>query len=46
MVKLIELIKKEVKSMDMYQKRKVRKEMKNNENKEEMKNKTNINCEE
>ena len=32
--------------MDMYQKRKVRKEMKNNENKEEMKNKTNINCEE
>ena len=29
--------------MDMYQKRKVRKEMKNNENKEEMQNKTNIN---
>lgn len=29
--------------MDMYQKRKARKEMKNNENKEEMQNKTNIN---
>ena len=32
--------------MDMYQKRKVRKEMKNNESKEKMQNKTNINCEE
>ena len=29
--------------MDMYQKRKARKEMKNNENKEEMQNKTSIN---
>ena len=31
--------------MDMYQKRKARKEMKNNENKEEMQNKTSINWE-
>ena len=29
--------------MDMYQKRKARKEMKNNENKEEMQNQMNIN---
>ena len=29
--------------MDMYQKRKARKEMKNNENKEEMQNQLNIN---
>ena len=29
--------------MDMYQKRKARKEMKNNENREEMQNKTSIN---
>ena len=32
--------------MDMYQKRKARKEIKNNENKEEMQNQMNINCEE
>lgn len=31
--------------MDMYQKRKARKEMKNNENKEEMQNQMNINWE-
>lgn len=30
--------------MDMYQKRKKRQEMKNNENQKETQNKTNINC--
>ena len=39
----LQFIKKEVKNMDMYQKRKKRKEMKKNENKEEMQNQMNIN---
>ena len=39
----IMVMNKEVNNMDMYQKRKKRQEMKNNEKKEEMQNQMNIN---